>query len=125
MINFIKINDIEEMMLCKHEVDKRLIENGDAEEKMSIDEFYTFATSRMDIFFCVVKNALRTLSYSYKNIGDDYYFFITDEIDEVTNKFKENVDNIIENNLKEIDVNEIVNYTEYLNIENTYYCIES
>lgn len=87
----VDITDIEDLILCKHEIDLKLIEKGDLEEKMTLPEFMqkyvnlnnmTYLEDDVMIPFAVVE--VYDLKYLFvsQNTSD------VDKINSVLNKIK-------------------------------------
>lgn len=87
-MKIVNINDIEDLILAKHEIDLILIEDGVIEKRTELDEFITkYATPK-----CVyVVNGVN-IPFVLTKIKDNYYLFVTnynnDEIELLTSKIK-------------------------------------
>ncbi len=87
-MKIVNINDIEDLILAKHEIDLILIEDGVIEKRTELNEFITkYATPK----YVYVVNGVN-IPFMLTKIKDNYYLFVTnynnDEIELLTSKIK-------------------------------------
>ena len=87
-MKIVNINDIEDLILAKHEIDLILIEDGVIEKRTELNEFITkYATPK----YVYVVNGVN-IPFVLTKIKDNYYLFVTnynnDEIELLTSKIK-------------------------------------
>jgi len=74
-IKIININDIEEIVLSKHELDLKMIEDGTIEKKMTIQEYFEkYATPT----YIYVINDIQ-IPFIIHNLYDTIYLFVADD----------------------------------------------
>lgn len=71
----VNISDIEELILCKHEIDLILIEKGDQEKKMKLDEFMKTYINLNDTVY--VDDA-DIIPFSVVDVYGSKYMFVND-----------------------------------------------
>ena len=107
-MKIININDIEDLILAKHEIDLMLIEDNVIEKRTELNEFLEKYAMPTDIY---IYNRL-SISFKLYILHDKKYLF-------VTNYNKEEL-NILENKLKSIkyDINNLINikYSDTINM---------
>lgn len=107
-MKIININDIEDLILAKHEIDLMLIEDNVIEKRTELNEFLEKYAMPTDIY---IYNGL-SISFKLYILHDKKYLF-------VTNYNKEEL-NILENKLKSIkyDINNLINikYSDTINM---------
>jgi len=81
----VNITDIEDLILCKHDIDLTLIEHGDIEEKMTIPEFMNKYVNLNNITYIENNNLF---SFSIINVYDKEYLLVTEVNNEYINKIK-------------------------------------
>ena len=87
-MKIVNINDIEDLILAKHEIDLILIEDGVIEKRTELNEFITkYATPK----YVYVVNGVN-IPFMLTKIKDNYYLFVTNynnnEIELLTSKIK-------------------------------------
>jgi hypothetical protein len=98
-MKIVNINDIEELILAKHEIDLNLIENKEIENKMELTEFINkYATPTYIYIFNEIQ-----IPFKLVKICSENYLFVLDKnednINILINKLKllkYNMDNLVE-----------------------------
>ena len=105
----ININDIEELVLCKFEIENKLLEKGIIESKMQIDEFI-LKYALTDYVYMVDD---KFIPFNIYTLDDTKYVFITEENETdkniLLNKLKSmkyDLNNKVEINISELLTNE-------------------
>lgn len=117
------MDDIEELILAKHEIDTYMINNKSRNKKQSLDDFFTYISEDYRQFFYTNKNnKTNVLTYTTKHIGNTYYFFVTRENDDTHDAFSKKINDIINENYNSCDEIYIAqnNIKEYLLINNQF-----
>ena len=123
-MKFVNINDIEDLVLAKHEINLMLIEDKIVEERMSINDFLIeYATPD----YVYVVNGTH-IPFRILNIHDKHYVFVTnynkEELEVLENKIKllkYDINNLIE--LKPSDMLNMldIDNSNFVIIKNKYY----
>lgn len=124
MIKIVYMDDVEELILTKHEIDVHLIETKQRKEKIPLDDFFTYVGDEFKQFFFVDdEDRTFVLPYNLKTVGDVHYFFITQENDKITDAFKKRMSDIVNVDYKQCDEVFIAEnkLKEYLMIGNHFY----
>lgn len=105
----ININDIEDLILCKFEIENKLLEKGIIKSKMQIDEFI-LKYALTDYVFMVDD---KFIPFNIYTLDDTKYVFITEENETdkniLLNKLKSmkyDLNNKVEINISELLTNE-------------------
>jgi hypothetical protein len=105
----ININDIEDLILCKFEIENKLLEKGIIESKMQIDEFI-LKYALTDYVYMVDD---KFIPFNIYTLDDTKYVFITEENETdkniLLNKLKSmkyDLNNKVEINISELLTNE-------------------
>lgn len=120
-MKIVNINDIEDLILAKHEIDLIKIEHKEISERSDLNEFINTYASPKYIYLLNDKQ----FPFNYIKIYDSDYLFVTNYDNENTyilNKIKSLKYNM--ENLTLLKTNELINITSLNNIiiyNNSYY----
>lgn len=112
-MKFVNINDIEDLVLAKHDINLMLIEDNIVEDKLSINDF-------LDIYampnYVYVVNGIN-IPFKLLNIRDMHYVFVTnynkEELELLENKIR--LLKYDMNNLIKLNFNDMINMTDPTN----------
>ena len=113
-MKIVDITDIEDIVLAKAEIDKN---NPECEGRSNLNEFMSKYCTLTDVL--VINDEL--LSFRYIELFNHQYLFIGNQKDKdyIINFLKSIKYNL--NNLKELKMNEFIEYDSYLIHNNKYY----
>ena len=120
-MKIVNINDIEDLILAKHEIDLLRIEHNEISERSVLQEFINTYASPQYIYLINEKQ----LSFNFINVWDHYYLFISEDTKEnefIINKIKHLKYDM--NNLTKLTNSDLLNMVDTNNIiiyKNHYY----
>ena len=125
-MKIININDIEDLILAKHEIDLIRIDKNEISERSNLNDFINKYASPIYVYLVNDKQIAFNYVKIYKDeVNYNDYLFVTDYIDEnklIVNKIKHLKYDM--NNLTKISISDLANLTEMNNIiiyNNQYY----
>ena len=123
-IKIVNINDIEEVILSKHEIDLKLIEDKKIKEKMTLQEYFDKYATPLNVY--IIKG--KQMPFSIHTLYGITYIYVCDDnktlITLLLNKLKLIKYDI--NNLIELSFNDLLNMggldeNDIIVIDNKYY----
>ena len=120
-IKIVNINDIEDLILAKHEIDLLRIDHKEINERSVLQEFIT--TYALTNYIYIIDD--KQIPFNYVSIYDHNYLFVTEYIEEnqlVINKLKQLKYDL--NNLTKLSQMDLINIESLNNViiyEGQYY----
>ena len=90
-VKYVDINDIEDVVLTKHEIDIKLIEMKEQESKMKLEEFY-MRYCNLDIV--LMTDTYKQIPFSISFVYDMIYVFVSKMTDEDKDLLEKNLSEI-------------------------------
>lgn len=123
-MNIVNINNIEELIIAKYNIENYLIETKQIEEKDTLSNFLS-TTANINMIY-LFKG--KTIPFCFKVINNEQYLFVTndnkDEVNLITNKIKlckYDLNNLYKLSNDEINKIENLNDSDYIIINNKIY----
>ena len=123
-MNIVNINNIEELIIAKYEIEKHLIETNQIEEKGSINDFLSGIGNVNTIYLFKGK----PIPFGFKTINNEQYLFVTNdnknEINLIINKIKlckYDLNNLYKLSNEEVNRIDNINDTDVIIINNQMY----
>lgn len=112
-MKFINLNDIEEIVLTKYTIEKKLLKEGKIKERQPLNSFIIDMTSK-NHYILKIENKL--ITFGFYPTEDEIYIFVTEDNEENQNEISSflkrhnyNLNNLIPLNTIEISNNNIEN----------------
>lgn len=122
-MKIVDITDIEDLILCKHEIDCTLIEHGDLEQKMQLQEFMS---KYVNLNTSAYINKGEVIGFSYIDIYGKQFLLVQERNEEQI----ETISNVLKkisydfSNLKKVSNTDLISSIDekpFILYENTYY----
>lgn len=122
-MKIVDITDIEDLILCKHEIDCALIEHGDLEQKMQLQEFMS---KYVNLNSSAYINKGEVIGFSYIDVYGKQFLLVQERNEEQI----ETISNVLKkisydfSNLKKVSNLDLISSIEekpFILYENTYY----
>ena len=118
----VNINDIEDLILAKHEIDLIRIDHNEISERSILNEFiYEYVTPK----YTYILND-KNISFNYVKIYDNDYLFVTENNEDINKilinriqRLKYNMDNLVE--LSKTDLTKLMDANNVIIYNGKYY----